>query len=230
MASSLHPKYIALPFGHGNNAARVKQIKDVGRLYALIVGGKSQEMLLALVSCFEQRLAFFFGVAKMLQQQRSVGVFEIVARILLLCLQKYVAIEHAAVAVQTVEIQIVDVVDALAIHRQPFQPVCDLSRDRIAIEASNLLEIGELRHFHAVAPHFPAKPPRAKRRAFPVVFDKTNVVLERVNADAIKAFEIEVLNVRWATASGSPGIDSNAGACSGFRHSDRRSACRDGCT
>src|SRR3546814_9804885 len=69
------------------------------------------------------------------------------------------------------------------------------ARYRLAIEAAHLLEIGELRHFHAVAPDFPAKTPGAKRRRFPVIFGKANVVEQRINPDFRKAAEIQFLQI-----------------------------------
>ena len=54
----------------------------------------------------------------------------------------------------------------------------------VAVEAADLLEIGELRHLHAVAPHLPAEAPGAERRALPVVLDEADVVQLRVEADA----------------------------------------------
>ena len=63
------------------------------------------------------------------------------------------------------------------------------------LNAGDLLEISELRHFHAVAPAFPAKPPGAERRAFPIVFDKADVMDLGIDADHLERFEIEILNV-----------------------------------
>src|SRR3546814_6226650 len=54
----------------------------------------------------------------------------------------------------------------------------------------------DLRHFHAVAPDFPAKTPSAKRWRFPVIFDKADVVEQRINPDFRKAAEIQLLQVR----------------------------------
>ena len=99
------------------------------------------------------------------------------------------------VALAAVEIEIEDVVDALHIHRQPLEPVGQFARDRRAFEAGDLLEIGELRHLHAVAPAFPAEPPGAERRAFPVVLDEADVVELRIDADRVERVEIEVLQV-----------------------------------
>ena len=100
------------------------------------------------------------------------------------------------VAVAAVEVEVVDAVDALHIHREPLEPVGQFARDRRAFEAGDLLEVGELRHFHAVAPAFPAEPPGAERRAFPVVLDEADVVQLRIDADRGERLQIEVLQVR----------------------------------
>ena len=129
-------------------------------------------------------------------QHRGVGIFEIVPGIFLLGLQEDVAIGHLVGAVAAVEVEVVDVVDALHIHRQPLQPVGQFAGHRLAGEARDLLEIGELRHLHAVAPAFPAEPPGAERRALPVVLDEAHVVERHVEADRGERLEVEVLEVR----------------------------------
>ena len=116
--------------------------------------------------------------------------------IFLLGLQEDVAIGDLLVALAAVEVQVVDVVDALHIHGEALQPVGQLAGDRRAFDAADLLEIGELRHLHAVAPAFPAEPPGAERRAFPIVLDEADVVQQRVDADRRQRAEIELLQVR----------------------------------
>ena len=98
-------------------------------------------------------------------------------------------------ALAAVEVEVEDAVDALHVHRQPFEPVGQLARDRRAFEARDLLEVGELRHLHAVAPAFPAQPPGAERRRFPVVLDEADVVELGIDADGVERLEIEVLDV-----------------------------------
>ena len=46
--------------------------------------------------------------------------------------------------------------------------------------AARLLEAGELRHFHAVEPYFPAEAPGTQGGGFPVVFHEAHVVNQRV--------------------------------------------------
>ena len=99
------------------------------------------------------------------------------------------------VAGRAVEVEIVDALDPLHIHRQPFETVGQLGRDRVAFDAADLLEIGELADFHAVEPDLPAEPPGAQGRAFPIVLDKADVVARRVDAERREAAEIQILAV-----------------------------------
>jgi hypothetical protein len=64
--------------------------------------------------------------------------------------------------------------------------------------AADLLEIGELRDLHPVAPDLPAQAPGAQRGAFPVILDEADVVDVHVDADGLERAEIEVLQVRRA--------------------------------
>ncbi len=77
--------------------------------------------------------------------------------------------------------QIVHAVDALDIHRQALQTVSDLAGYRLTLQAANLLEVGELRYFHAIQPHFPAQTPGAQGGVFPVVFHEANIVNGRIH-------------------------------------------------
>jgi hypothetical protein len=103
---------------------------------------------------------------------QGLGELEIVPGIFLLRLKEDVAVGDLSVAFAAVEVEIKDAVDALHVHRQPLETIGELARHRRAFEAGDPLEIGELRDFHAVAPAFPAEPPGAQRRRFPVVLDK----------------------------------------------------------
>src|SRR5205807_6907612 len=86
-------------------------------------------------------------------------------------------------------------VHALHVHRQALKPVCQLTGDRGAFKSCDLLEIGELRYFHAVAPAFPAQSPRAQRWRFPVVLHEANIVQLGIYSDRIKRAQIEILQV-----------------------------------
>ena len=194
-----HAHDVALPLGHRDHAAGVEQIEDVAGLDALVVGRQRHQMRLALAvlpAGVEIFLAGLFRHRELLEQHVGVGVLEIMPRIFLLGLQEHVAIAHPVGALAAVEIEVVDAVDALHIHREPLQPVGEFARHRRAFDARDLLEVGELRHFHAVAPALPAQPPGAQRRALPVVLDKADVVQRGIDADRGERFQIELLNVR----------------------------------
>src|SRR4029078_5813017 len=87
------------------------------------------------------------------------------------------------------------IVDALDVHREAFEPVGELARHRLALEAADLLEISELGDLHDLAPDFPAEAPGAERRAFPIVLDEADVMLQRIDTDLAEATEVEVLEV-----------------------------------
>ena len=145
-------------------------------------------------------------------------------RVFLLGLQEHVAVGHFVSALAAVEVEVVDVVDALHVHREALEPVSEFARDGRAFEAGDLLEVGELRYLHAVAPALPAEPPGAERRTLPVVLDEADVVQLGVDADRGERARDRGPEGRAATASGSPGTDSSAAAGSGSRRSGRPSA------
>ena len=91
-------------------------------------------------------------IVEMALQHRRVGELEIVPRIIPLGAQEHVAIGQAAPVI----IEVIDPLDALHIHGQPLQPVGELGGGQHGGDAADLLEIGELRDLHAVAPDFPA--------------------------------------------------------------------------
>jgi hypothetical protein len=96
----------------------------------------------------------------------------------------------------SVHLQVVDVVHALQVHGQAFQAVGDLAGDRPAVDAANLLEVGELRDFHAIEPDLPAQPPGAQRGVLPVVLDEADVVLLQIEAQCLQAAKVQLQDVR----------------------------------
>jgi hypothetical protein len=134
--------------------------------------------------------AFLLGIDEMLLQHRRVGIFEIVARIFLLGLQEDIAVADLLVAFAAVEVQVIDIVDALDIHGQTLEAIRQFAGNRRAFDAADLLEIGELRDFHAIAPALPAETPGAKRRAFPVILDEADIVQQRIEADGRQRTEV----------------------------------------
>ncbi len=129
------------------------------------------------------------------QQEVDVAVLEVVGALLHLVLVEHVAVPQWPIFAGRID-EVEDVLDALQVHRQALQAVGDLAGDRLAVDAADLLEVGELRHFHAVEPDFPAQAPGAQRRVFPVVLDEAHVILLEVEAERFERAEIEFENVR----------------------------------
>ena len=91
--------------------------------------------------------------------------------------------------------QVVDAVHALQVHGQALQPVGDLASDGLAVDAADLLEVGELGDFHAVEPHLPAQAPGTQRRVFPVVFDEADVVFFEVKSEGFERTDVQLQDV-----------------------------------
>lgn len=146
----------------------------------------------------QQLLRFFLVLLEAGEQEVHIRVFEVVSGLLHFVLMEHVAIggfTQRAVAPD----QVVNAVYALNVHCQTFQTVGDLAGNRFTLQTTNLLEVSELRHFHAVQPHFPAQPPGTQRRVFPVIFHETDVVDGRVHAQLFQRTKVQLLNIvrRW---------------------------------
>ena len=142
----------------------------------------------------EQLLADGLVLVEVAEQHRRVGVLEVVLRLLDLVLVVDIAIgDLAARAIGPDDV--VDAVDALQVHREALEAVGDLARHRLAVDAAHLLEVGELRDFHAVEPHLPAETPGAERRRLPVVLDEADVVHQRVEAEHLERADVEIEDV-----------------------------------
>ena len=100
----------------------------------------------------------------------------------------------------------------------------------LQFDAADLLEVGELRHFHAVQPHFPAQAPGAERRVLPIVLDEAHVVLLQVEAERFQRAEVQIEDVGAARASARPGTGNSAAGGSGFCRSGRPWGGAMGCT
>ena len=147
---------------------------------------------------FENSGALSLCIKKVLQQHVSVRHVEIPARILRLRFSEDISISQRDCRIRIVEGHLVAVIIPQNIHRQTFQPVGQLARNRMTVVAANLLEIGELTDFHPVAPDLPAKTPCAQRRAFPVVLDKSDVVQRHIDPDGTQRTKVQLLQVRRA--------------------------------
>ena len=140
----------------------------------LLVGGQ-RELLRHKV------LGLFLMGPKGGEQELGIAVLEVVGRLFLLVLQIHVAILQAIRP-----LQVIDVVDTLQVHGQSLQAVSDFAGDGAAINASHLLEIGELGDFHAIEPDFPAQPPGAKRGVLPVILDEADVVTAQIKTQRLQ--------------------------------------------
>jgi hypothetical protein len=89
-----------------------------------------------------------------------------------------------------VVVEVEHALDALDIHRQAFEPIGQLGRNRVAFDAADLLEIGELADLHTVDPDLPSEPPGAQCRALPIIFDKPDVVQTGIDPDRREARKI----------------------------------------
>ncbi len=108
-----------------------------------------------------------------------------------LVLQEDLAIGQAFLG----ELEVIDVVHALDIHGQTLQPVGQLARDHIDLDAADALEIGELRHLHPVAPDLPAQAPGPHGRVLPVVLDEADVVQFRIDPDRRQRPQVQLLKI-----------------------------------
>ena len=131
----------------------------------------------------------------MTQQNIRIGGLKIIMRKLNFIAMKHIAIADGLLIIAAIKIKLKPVIRALHIHGETFQTIGQLARHQLAINAANLLEIGELRDFHAIAPDLPAQPPSAQSRAFPIIFHKANIMRHRVNAQHFQALQIELLNI-----------------------------------
>ena len=132
----------------------------------------------------DQAFGLALEIAEEAQQQRDVGLLEVVFRLLDLVLVVDVAIAHAGRPHEVVDTFLV-----LQVHREPLEPVGDLAEHRLAGNAADFLEVSELGHFHAVQPDLPTPAPCAERRRLPVVLDEPDVVHLGVDADRIERFD-----------------------------------------
>src|SRR5208283_1884258 len=85
------------------------------------------------------------------------------------------------------------IIDSLQVHCDPFKTVGDFERNGLDVNASDLLEVGKLGDLHAVEPYFPSKTPGPERRRFPIIFDKTDIVPDRINADMCHTLKVQIL-------------------------------------
>ena len=155
-------------------------------LHAIVEGRCGQ------IRCAQPR-AFFFETVEQFVMQRRVAFLEVVPRVL-----HFVLVVDVAVGDGVVVLQLEDIVDALQIHAQAFESVGDFAHDGFEIDAADLLEVSELRDFHAIEPYFPAETPCAEGGGFPVVVDEADVVLFGIDSDFAERSDVQVEDVERA--------------------------------
>src|SRR5882724_3393551 len=179
-----HAADVGGTFGDRDRAARIEQVEAVRAAQHHLV--RRQHALR-----FDQPLRLGLELSEVAEQHLGVRELEVVARLL-----RFVLVVDVPILDPVDPGEVVDAFLALQIHRQALEPVGDLAEHRLAGEAADFLEVGELRDLHAVEPHFPAEPPGAERGRFPVVLDKTDVVLLRVDAERDERLQVALLDVR----------------------------------
>src|SRR5262249_10872146 len=128
---------------------------------------------------------------ELLEQPGDVGFIERILRLFDLVLEEHVAIRHALDVAK-----VKNRFHVLQVHRQPLETISNLARDGMAIEAPDLLEVGELGDLHPIQPHFPTEPPSSERGVLPIVLDESDVVLLEVETEGGERSEIQLKNVR----------------------------------
>ena len=139
----------------------------------------------------DQVLRLGLVIGEMPEQHFAIGLLEVVGRLLDLILVVDVAVRHTRRPGQ-----IEHVFHVLQIHGEALDAVGDFPGDRFAVDSADLLEVGELRHFHAVQPHLPAQAPGTQGRILPVVLDEADVVRLGIDAQGFERTDIEIDDVR----------------------------------
>ena len=195
---ALRVEGLGAPFGHrtttqqetsafrdGKGATGVEQVERVRQPEAVIVGGLYKPEI-------EQPSGLAFPQVKHLEQLRRVRRLEVVLAVLDLLRVEDVAVGDAAGRPG----QVVDALDALQVHGDALDAIRQFAGAHVELEPAALLEVGELEHFHAVEPGFPAEAPCAERGALPVVLDEAEVVSAQVQAQRLERLQEELLHIR----------------------------------
>ena len=113
-------------------------------------------------------------------QHPNIRHFKVIDGKLLFFLEAHIAVLHARRPLDVIHTGFV-----LQKGDEAFQTVGDLGGDKLQIDASALLEVGELGNLKAVQHHLPTYAPSPQRGRFPVVFLKLDVMLAEIDANRL---------------------------------------------
>ena len=153
------------------------------------------------VICGKRQLAIEAGVAlslviiELLTHHVDICDLEVICRELTLVFEENVSIGHGRAIGQVAPHDVIYGIHALNVHGDTLKTIGDLDGNGIDLDSAHLLEIGELGNLHAIEPDLPAKAPGTKRRALPVVFNETHIVLVWIQADSRQRIKIQFLTV-----------------------------------
>src|SRR6478736_5065324 len=184
-----HAQDVALTLSDADRATRIQHVECVRGFDDKVIRGQNQLFERVFIAR-QQALGLALVLVEGGEVRSCVGFFEIVGRPL-----PFGALVQFTERDVGVVFEVVHRVDVLQIHGDSAEAVSKLAAHGLAIEATGLLEVGELADLEAVQPHLPAEPPSAERRALPIVFDEAHVVLEGLGADRLQRLEVQVLNV-----------------------------------
>ena len=95
-----------------------------------------------------------------------------------------------------VPLQIINIIHTLKIHRNSFQTVCQFDGNGVQFNTTGHLEIGKLGDLHSIQPDFPAQTGSAQGGRFPIIFHKTDIMIEGIDAQYFHALKVLFLNIK----------------------------------
>src|SRR5579883_1953306 len=173
--------------GDGDNATGVHQVEQVRALQAVIVSGQDGVALDGL----RRTATGFTAILPAVEKLSGFLLVKFEFRELLL-------FGEADVGVRLVggPANLIDAFDVLQKGADALEAVGNFHGDRVKVDATALLEVGELGDFEAVQQYLPTDAPGTEGGGFPVVFLEADVVLAQVDANGAEAAQVDVLNVR----------------------------------
>ena len=143
-------------------------------------------------SQFQSTSCFFFKFFEVFKKHILVRNFKAVFWVFIFWLKEDFSVFNA-----WSPLNIVNRIYFLDVRSQTFQSVSDLRSYRTSCQSPNLLEVGELSDFHTIKPNFPTKTSWTSWWVFPVIFNKTNIVFQRIDTQFFQWLKVEFLDVWW---------------------------------